>query len=61
MSSHLTQLLAVQRIEDQRRAAEQYHLAVVAANETRQERAPRLPALRAHRSLLGRRKRFHLA
>ena len=60
MISQLNQLVALEQIADQRRAAERHHLAGVAAKRTRRERFPRIPALRVNRSLLPQRKRYKL-
>jgi hypothetical protein len=61
MTSHLNHLVGIEQVADRRRAAERHHLAVSAANGTRRERSPRLPSMRATRSLLGLRKRLNLA
>jgi hypothetical protein len=61
MSSYLPQFVVAERIADQRRAAERHHVAAVAANGTRRERSPRLPHLRANRSVLRLRKRVNPA
>jgi hypothetical protein len=61
MMSQLSPQAAREQIAAQRIAAERYHLAVVAANEIRRERTPRLPSLRENRSLFSMRKRVRVA
>jgi hypothetical protein len=57
MMSQLSPQVAREQVASQRLAAERYHLAVATANEIRRERTPRLPSLRANRSLFSVRKR----